>query len=492
MSDAHSEWLAEPSDICLFGATGDLAGRKLYPALYCLFRDQHLPAGCRILGLARSDMARDAFVESIHEKLTQHAPEGEYEPDVWQCFSEMLDYQPLDVNSPESFQAIEAHLSDRGQRPLIHYLSTSPSLYGDICRGLDAVGLAGAQARVVIEKPIGKDLESSRVINSAVDAVFPETSIYRIDHYLGKETVQNLLALRFANGMFEPRWNSAGIDNVQITVAETVGVEGRWGYYDDSGAMRDMVQNHILQLLSLVAMEAPASLDPDAVRDEKVKVLRALRPLSERADIDANTVRGQYRAGAVDGAAVPGYLDEPGCNPESATETFVAIRAEINNWRWAGVPFYLRTGKRMPSRYSEISVQFRDVPHNLFAQENSDVQANRLIIRLQPQEGVQLQMMYKVRGLGGGMRLRKAELNLSTEDFRPPRNAYERLLLDVVRGNQTLFVRRDEVEVAWRWVDQIMAGWQSDAEGPKAYNAGTYGPTAAIALAEKNGHSWNE
>lgn len=492
MPDSDQAFLAEPADICLFGATGDLAGRKLYPALYCLFRDQHLPAGCRILGLARSDLNRDDFVEKIHAKLQEHAPEGEYEPDTWAAFSEMLDYQTLDVHSPETFSAIDQHLSDRGDRALIHYLSTAPSLYGDICRGLERAGLAGAQARVVIEKPIGKDLESSQVINSAVDAVFPESSIYRIDHYLGKETVQNLLALRFANGIFEPRWNSAGIDNVQITVAETVGVEGRWGYYDDSGAMRDMVQNHILQLLSLVAMEAPASLDPDAVRDEKVKVLRALRPLSTRADIDANTVRGQYRAGAVEGNAVPGYLEEDGCNPESATETFVAIRAEINNWRWAGVPFYLRTGKRLPSRYSEISVQFRDVPHNLFAAENTDVQANRLVIRLQPQEGVQLQMMYKVRGLGGGVRLRKAELNLSTEDFRPPRNAYERLLLDAVRGNQTLFVRRDEVEVAWRWVDQIMAGWAEDTGGPKPYNAGTYGPTAAIALAEKNGHSWNE
>ncbi len=492
MPDTQTPWLAEPADICLFGATGDLAGRKLYPALYCLFRDQHLPSGCRILGLARSDMQREQFVEKIHEKLREHTPDGEFEDTVWQDFAAMLDYQTLVVGSPASFEAIDAHLSDRGSRPLIHYLSTSPSLYGDICAGLEQVGLAGAQARVVIEKPIGKDLESSRVINSAVDAVFPETSIYRIDHYLGKETVQNLLALRFANGIFEPRWNSAGVDHVQITVAETVGVEGRWSYYDDSGAMRDMVQNHIMQLLSLVAMEAPASLDPDAVRDEKVKVLRALRPLKERADIDANTVRGQYRDGAVDGMAVPGYLQEQGCNPESDTETFVAIRAEIDNWRWAGVPFYLRTGKRMPSRYSEISVQFRDVPHNLFAAENTDVQANRLVIRLQPQEGMQLQMMYKVRGLGGGMQLRKAELNLSTDEFRPPRNAYERLLLDVVRGNQTLFVRRDEVEVAWKWVDQIMAGWQSDAEGPKSYNAGTYGPTAAIALAEKHGHSWNE
>lgn len=491
MTAAQPQFLAQPSDICLFGATGDLAGRKLYPALYCLFRDQHLPAGCRILGLARSQMSRDEFVGQIREKLREHAPEGEYEDSVWAEFSEMLDYQPLDVHSTESFQNMASHLSDRGERPLIHYLSTSPSLYGDICRGLESVGLAGAQARVVIEKPIGTDLESSRVINSAVDAVFPESSIYRIDHYLGKETVQNLLALRFANGIFEPRWNSAGIDNVQITVAETVGVEGRWSYYDDSGAMRDMVQNHILQLLSLVAMEAPASLDPDAVRDEKVKVLRALRPLSDRADIDANTVRGQYRAGALGTGPVPGYLEEEGCNPESSTETFVAIRAEINNWRWSGVPFYLRTGKRMPSRYSEISVQFRDVPHNLFAGENTDVQANRLIIRLQPQEGIQLQMMYKVRGLDG-MQLRKAELNLSTEDLRPPRNAYERLLLDAVRGNQTLFVRRDEVEVAWEWVDQIMQGWETDSEGPKPYNAGTYGPTAAIALTEKHGHSWNE
>ena len=491
MTSGVAEWIAQPSDILLFGATGDLAGRKLYPALYCLYRDGHLPEGCRILGLARTDQSAEDFIAIIHTKLKEFAPEGEYEDAVWERFAQALDYAPLDVHSPESFVGVAERLGDRAGRPLIHYLSTSPSLYGAICAGLDHAGLAGAQARVVIEKPIGTDLASSRVINDAVDAVFPEASIYRIDHYLGKETVQNLLALRFANGIFEPRWNSAGVDHVQVTVSETVGVEGRWGYYDDSGAMRDMVQNHILQLVSLVAMEPPASLDPDAVRDEKVKVLRALRPIRDR-DIEANTVRGQYRAGAIEGKAVPGYLEEPGCKPGSTTETFVALRAQIDNWRWAGVPFYLRTGKRMPHRYSEIVVQFRDVPHDLFAAENSDVQANKLVIRLQPQEGIQLQMMYKVRGLGGGMKLQKAELNLSTEDFKPPRNAYERLLFDVVRGNQTLFVRRDEVEVAWSWVDDIMQAWQRETAAPKHYSAGTWGPTAAIALAERNGHSWHE
>lgn len=345
----------------------------------------------------------------------------------------------------------------------------------------------------MLEKPIGKSLESSKVINDSVSAVVAENNIYRIDHYLGKETVQNLLAVRFANALFEPVWTNAHIDNVQITVAETVGVEGRWGYYDDSGAMRDMIQNHLLQLLCLVAMGVPVSLDADAVRAEKLKVLRSLKKMSlER--VRRNTVRAQYSAGSMDGEQVPGYKEEEGGKPGSQTETFVAVRADIHNWRWRGVPFYLRTGKRLPARYSEIVIQFKDVPHSIFP-EASNLNPNKLVIRLQPEESIQLYMMNKLPGLGEGMQVTPVTLNLTMPDriadARVP-EAYERLILDVIRGNSTLFVHRDEVEAAWTWADAIIEGWSKSTVDPHTYPAGSWGPQAAFELVARDGRSWHE
>jgi glucose-6-phosphate 1-dehydrogenase len=340
-----------------------------------------------------------------------------------------------------------------------------------------------------LEKPLGTDLASSREINDAVAGAFPESRIFRIDHYLGKETVQNLLALRFANLMFEPLWNAAHIDHVQITVAETVGLEGRVAFYDDAGAIRDMVQNHMLQLLALVAMEPPAHFDATAVRDEKVKVLRALRKVAS-----GETVTGQYRAGAIGGSAVPGYDEELG--KPSDTETFVAIKAHVDNWRWKGVPFYLRTGKRLPKRVTEIVIQFRPVPHSIFAGKGATMQPNRLVIGIQPEENITLSLMTKVPGLDReGIRLRSVPLNIAMPDAfsgAVRRIAYERLLLDLVEGDQTLFVRRDEVEAQWEWVDAIRGQWAADGLTPKTYTSGSWGPSAAIALAERDGVTWHE
>ena len=359
------------------------------------------------------------------------------------------------------------------------------------CERLGAHGLVTEHSRVVVEKPIGKSLDSAREVNAGIGQVFPEERVYRIDHYLGKETVQNLMALRFANALFEPLWNSSHVDHVQITVSETVGLESRAGYYDTAGALRDMVQNHMLQLLCLVAMETPRSLAADAVRDEKLKVLQSLVPVTP-ATLTERTVRGQYRAGASAGGAVKGYLDELG-RPDSHTETFVALKAEIANWRWAGVPFYLRTGKRLSTRVSEIVIAFRPIPHSVFNADAGPIVANRLVIRLQPDEGVKLWLMVKDPG-PGGMRLQHVPLDMSfANTFRMRQaDAYERLLMDVVRGNQTLFMRRDEVEAAWMWIDPILQAWEASKEAPKPYTSGTWGPSASIALIERDGRTWNE
>jgi glucose-6-phosphate 1-dehydrogenase len=354
------------------------------------------------------------------------------------------------------------------------------------------VGLASERNRIVVEKPIGHDLKSCREINDVLGKGFSEDRIFRVDHYLGKEAVQNLLALRFANTFFEPLWNKVSIDHVQITVAETVGVEGRWGYYDEYGAIRDMVQNHMLQLLCLVAMEPPASLDPDSVRNEKVKVLRSLRPINGR-EVERKTVRGQYRAGVADGRSVPGYIED-GEGKKSDTETFIALCAHVDNWRWAGVPFYLRTGKRLPERSTQIVIQFREVPHSIF--KGSELLANRLTIRLQPEEEISLGLMNKTPTLepGGGMDLQPLALNLSLSDAFPARRriAYERLLLEALKNDPTLFVRRDEAEAAWAWIDAIVAGWTKTAMKPTPYVAGTWGPQGTQALVERDGRSWYE
>jgi glucose-6-phosphate 1-dehydrogenase len=367
----------------------------------------------------------------------------------------------------------------------------APELFGPICEKIGAHKLVTPQTRVIIEKPIGHDYQSARELNDAVGRIFDERQIYRIDHYLGKETVQNLMALRFGNALFEPLWNAAHIDHVQITVAETLGVEGRGGYYDQAGALRDMVQNHMMQLLCLVAMEPPSRMDADSVRDEKLKVLRSLKPIDD-ASINHVTVHGQYRAGATASGPVPGYREEAD-NPASNTDTFVALKAEIGNWRWAGVPIYLRTGKRLAERVSEIVVTFRAIPHSIFEMSIGAIEQNRLVLRLQPDEGVKLWLMIKDPG-PGGMRLRYVPLDMSFAQafkVRPP-DAYERLLLDVIRGNQTLFMRRDEVEAAWAWIDPIADAWERSREGPKSYVSGTWGPSASVALIERDGRTWHD
>ncbi|MFP1632973.1 glucose-6-phosphate dehydrogenase [Zhengella sp. ZM62] len=480
----------DPFDFIIFGATGDLAERKLLPALYQRQRDGQFSEPSRIIGASRSVMSDDAFRDHARQALERFVGPGERDEAEIARFLDRLSYVPVDATGDGGWADLAAKL-DAPDRIRAFYLAVGPGLFGDIARRIHAHGLATPQTRIVVEKPVGRDLASAQALNDTIGAAFDESQIFRIDHYLGKETVQNLMVLRFANALYEPLWNSAHIDHVQITVAESVGLEQRAGYYDKSGALRDMVQNHLMQLLCLVAMEAPASLDADSMRDEKLKVLRSLVPLTGPEAI-RQTVRGQYRAGASSGGAVSGYLEEL-ADPSSTTETFVALKAEIANWRWAGVPFYLRTGKRLASRVSEIVVQFKPVPHSIFEPAAGIVHANQLVIRLQPDEGVKQWIMIKDPG-PGGMRLRHVPLDMSfaqSFNVRHP-DAYERLLMDVLRGNQTLFMRRDEVEAAWRWIDPILAAWADRPTDVHGYTAGTWGPSASIGLIERDGRTWHE
>jgi len=480
------------STLVIFGATGDLARRMLMPSLYALDSDGLLPDRLRVIGTARTALDDAAFRRWADAGLREHLPEGFYRTKVAERFLSRLDYVPVDISGGRSFQELTARIGDPGKGAAI-FLSTAPSLFKAAIEGLAAAGLACSTVRMALEKPLGTDLQSSREINDAIAAAFPENQIFRIDHYLGKETVQNLLALRFANSMFEPLWNSAHIDHVQITVAETVGLEGRGDYYDGSGALRDMVQNHMLQLLALVAMEPPTTIDSTGVRDEKVKVLRALRPFTA-GDAETLTVTGQYTPGAIKGEPVPGYGKEIG--RESDTETFVALKAHIDNWRWKGVPFYLRTGKRMAERQTGIFIQFKDVPYSIFASRGATTRPNKLIIGLQPEESIELRLMAKTPGLDRqGVRLREIPLDIGLSnafsEYRR-RIAYERLLLDLIEGDPTLFVRRDEVEAQWAWIDQIRTAWADRGVRPRSYPAGTSGPSAAIGLTERDGISWHE
>ncbi|GIX19052.1 glucose-6-phosphate dehydrogenase [Erythrobacter cryptus] len=472
--------------LLLFGATGDLAQRMLLPSLFALDADRLLASDLKIIGTARSSLSDSEFRNFARAALEKFLP-AERRGQM-AGFLNRLSYQTLDATKREGYDELARKVGKPG-RGLAIFLSTAPSLFGPTIAGLAAAGLTGESVRMCLEKPLGSDLASSRAINDAVAGAFPESRIFRIDHYLGKETVQNLLALRFANLMFEPLWNAAHIDHVQITVAETVGLEGRVAFYDDAGALRDMVQNHMLQLLALVAMEPPAHFDATAVRDEKVKVLRALRRVGA-----GETVTGQYRAGAINGSPVPGYDEELG--KPSETETFVAIKAHVDNWRWKGVPFYLRTGKRLPKRVTEIIIQFACVPHSIFAGKGATMQPNRLVIGIQPEENITLSLMAKVPGLDReGIRLRQVPLNIAMPDAftgAVRRIAYERLLLDLIEGDQTLFVRRDEVEAQWEWIDAIRQQWAEEGLKPKPYPAGTWGPSAAIALAERDGVTWHE
>jgi glucose-6-phosphate 1-dehydrogenase len=470
--------LNDIDDIVIFGATGDLARRMLFPSLFSLERDSLLPEGLQIVGASRGGLDANAFITLVRVSLEERA--GTIDEALWRRFSARLRYCKVNIDEPEDFASLELEVHRNGRKGShLFFLSVSPDYYELICERLKGVRLNTPGSRIIVEKPIGHDLESCRSINSALAGAFEEGRIFRIDHYLGKETVQNILALRFANLFFESLWDRSHIEYIKITVFETVGVEGRWSYYDRYGALRDMIQNHVLQLLCLIALEPPAKLDPDAIRDEKVKVLRSLKPILGR-DVLGKTVRGQYVAGTADAAPVLGYAQEAG-GGTSDTETFVALEAQIENWRWAGVPFILQTGKRMGKRLTEIEVQFRSVPHSLFsAEENSDLIPNRLTITLQPEEHVSLGLMNKTPGLTSNrMNMSPLALNLSlTEAFHSYRRriAYEQLLLDALAGNQTLFVRDDEVENAWKWVDGIVAGWKQFNMKPEPYKAGSQGP----------------
>ncbi|WP_416194986.1 glucose-6-phosphate dehydrogenase [Sphingopyxis sp.] len=480
--------------LVLFGATGDLAHRMLFPSLYNLHLDGLLAEALTIIASGRSQMDRAAFHAQVRAALAEHLPEDRLDADGTDAFLARIDYCAVDAGKGTGYDDLAAMLGDRLTRPIGVYLSTPPSMFGPIAQGLAAAGIACAECRIAMEKPIGHDLASSRDVNEQVGSAFAEERIFRIDHYLGKETVQNLLALRFANMLFEPLWNAQAIDHVQITVAETVGLEGRVSYYDGVGALKDMVQNHMLQLLAIIAMEPPASVSATAVRDEKVKLLRSLRKMTE-ADVRAHSVKGQYTAGAVKGEAVAGYADELG--QPSNTETFVALKAYIDNWRWKGVPFYLRTGKRMPQRKSEVLIQFKPVPHNIFARVGAPkLDANVMVINLQPEENIRVKVMAKQPGLDrDGVKLRDVNLDVSlSHSFAGERRriAYERLLLDFIEGDQTLFVRRDEVEAQWQWIDSIRDAWAAIDMVPQNYTAGSWGPSASVALIERDGASWDD
>jgi glucose-6-phosphate 1-dehydrogenase len=479
--------------LLLFGATGDLAQRKLLPSLFALHADRLLPPQLTILGTARSDMGNEGFRSLAEAALAKHLPADRRSSGSNSDFLKRLRYSALNASDPQGFGGLLKYLRNGETQSVAILLSTAPSLFRPIISSLQSVGLTGEKARIGLEKPLGHDLASFRAINDAVRDAFPEARTFRIDHYLGKETVQNLLALRFGNRLFEPLWNASGIDHIQITVAETVGLEGRGAFYDEAGALRDMVQNHMLQLLALVAMEPPARFNATEVRDEKVKVLRSLRSI-DQTTVATHSVTGQYSAGVVRGASVPSYIDELG--GPSGTETFVALKVHVDNWRWKGVPFFIRTGKRLANRQSEIFIQLRQVPHSIFEGKCAHAQPNKLIIRLQPEENIRLLVMAKEPGLDrDGIHLREVPLDLSlTSAFAgvPRRIAYERLLLDFIEGDPTLFVRRDEVEAQWDWIDRIRDGWASHQIRPQSYAAGTWGPSAAIALTERDGVSWHD
>ncbi len=482
----------QPFDFVVFGATGDLTRRKLIPALYYRFKDGQFDQRSRIIGVSRSKWDNKKIQAVARASVMDHVRKSYHDEEVIKRFVSCFSYVPNDVTNEEGWAELSGTLREDKDIVRAFYLAVAPNLFAPICNYLTKKKYSRANARVVLEKPLGHDLASSREINDAVGAAFSEDQVYRIDHYLGKETVQNLLALRFANTMFEPIWNSAHIDHVQITVAESVGA-GTRGYYDESGALRDMIQNHILQLLCLVAMEPPASDEANALRDEKLKVLRSLKPITSQT-LSKNTVRGQYRGVRSETVEVASYQNElPEDKKGSRTETFAALKIGVENWRWAGVPFYVRTGKRLAARVSEIVIQFSEIPHSIFTTAKGSPAANKLVIRLQPDEGVKLFLMIKDPG-PGGMRLREVNLNLSFADEFEERTpeAYERLLLDVVRGNQTLFMRRDELEAAWKWIDPIRQAWDASDEAPQPYSAGTWGPTGSVALIERDGRTWHE
>ena len=489
-------------DLILFGGTGDLTWRKIMPALFQAFRHGKLPAGGRILAVARDERSDTEYRAFIREKFTGVEEAKQPSDDEFARFAELLHYRRMDLSKPEHYAGLkrwaEEPKAEEG-RPggradtVVLFLATSPYLFPVICEQLGAAGLNGPHVRVVLEKPLGHDLVSAQEINRIVRASFREEQALRIDHYLGKPSVQNLMALRFGNALFEPLWRRESIANIQITIAEGIGVGTRGDFYDQTGALRDMIQNHALQLLTMIAMEPPSTSDADAIRDEKLKVLRSLKPFTPET-VGRDVVRGQYKAGTVDGKRVPGYLEETKVPPTSHCETFVALRTEVQNWRWAGVPFYLRTGKRLAARDAQIVVNFREVPHPIFAGTR---QANKLVIKLQPEDGLELHLLAAKGGgpaTNGAEMLSPVSLDLDFDKAFPSERvgAYERLLLDAIAGRLNLFVRSDEQEQAWRWVEPILDAWSSDTIGPRPYVSGSWGPAAASALVARDGCVWAE
>ncbi|MFT5162091.1 MAG: glucose-6-phosphate 1-dehydrogenase [Alteromonadaceae bacterium] len=477
-------------DIVLFGGGGDLSLRKLMPALYRAHVNQELTSDLAIIATVRdTKLSRDGFVARVEQSLQKQLQSGEFTPGHWETFSQRIALIALDITDPaKGWSDLAGIIGQTGNHSLF-YFAIAPNLYSTACANLNEHGLIEEGSRVIVEKPIGYNRETAKEINDQVGQYFPEDHIYRIDHYLGKETVQNLMVLRFSNYLFEHLWDAKSIDHVQITLAETVGLEGRAGFYDKAGAVRDMVQNHLLQLLCLVTMEPATRMSAEDIRAEKIKVLKSLRVITGD-EVKANTVRGQYNFGVVNGKEQKGYLKELG-DESSKTETFIAIRAYIDNWRWAGVPFYLRTGKCLQQQYSEITIQFKPVSHRVFGADSGNLSSNKLVVRLQPDENIQLQLMTKDLDRSD-VHLQKVSLNLNQHmsQQNTVRDAYKRLLLDALRGDPTLFIHRDEIDASWAWLDPMLEAWQDSDEKPTQYAAGTWGPTRADALLAQDGFKW--
>lgn len=481
-----------PCDLVIYGALGDLSTRKLIISLYRLEKAGLIEDDSLILGIDLHEKDNAEFINIARQSLKKFLNE-EIDKTVWKQFSARLHYLQIDLTKKDQYQKLST-VVDSTKRILVNYFSVAPFLFKHICQGLNDSGLLTDSSRVVMEKPLGHDLKSSQEINDAFAKVFNEDQIFRIDHYLGKETVLNLLALRFANSIFTNNWDHRTIDSIQITVAEEVGIEGRWEYFDQTGQLRDMLQNHLLQILTFIAMEPPVNLEAKSIRREKIKILEALRPITAET-VAEKAVRGQYSSGFLKGKEVPSYLDEEGANTESTTESFVALRVDIDNWRWADVPFYLRTGKRMHNKRTEIVIKFKQLAHNIFKNSFPELPANKLVIHLQPKEGIDIQMLNKIPGIDGNIKLQKTKLDLSfSETFKDKKvfGGYERLILEAMRGNPTLFLSREEIEQAWIFVDSIQDAWAHQNETPKSYPAGSWGPVSSVALLAKDGRYWEE